>query len=133
VVSSGFVETYQSDRLPIPTKVFFEPTLPPFGVAAPGRESDIRSDTRWIPDSNPEAGSFCLFLFWSLAIPRQLTRTRNIMQASVRRTTDNRVRLGRERYSQANARRAIVSLEYDCLYVVDPSIRLVSMHSSIDQ
>jgi hypothetical protein len=33
-----------------PTKVFVEPTLPPFGVAAPGRESGIRSDTRRIPD-----------------------------------------------------------------------------------
>jgi hypothetical protein len=33
------------------------------GVAAPGRESEIRSDTRRIPDSNPEAGSFSLFLF----------------------------------------------------------------------
>jgi hypothetical protein len=62
VVSSVFVETYQSDRL-FPTKVFFEPTLPPFGVAATGLESGIRSDTQRIPDLNPEAGSLFLFLF----------------------------------------------------------------------
>jgi hypothetical protein len=62
VVSSVVVETYQSDRL-FSMKVFFEPTLSLFGVAASGRESESRSDTRRIPDSNPEAGSLFLFLF----------------------------------------------------------------------
>jgi hypothetical protein len=48
---------------------------------------------------------FFLFLFRSLAIPRQSTRTRNILQTFAGGMADDRVRSSRKIYRQANARK----------------------------
>jgi hypothetical protein len=84
------------------------------GVVDIRREAGIRLDTQRIPDSNPEASSFLSLSFSALVIPRQSTGTRNYMQASIGRTTNDRVRFkpGKDIDNRTRGR-AIILLEYD--------------------
>jgi hypothetical protein len=118
VVSSVFVETYQSDRI-FPMKVFLSPPYHHLVLLLWDENLESGSDTQHIPDLNPEEGSLRSLSFSALAIPRQSTGTQNYMQASVGRMTDERVRFKPGKDIDKRTRgRTIVHLEYDCKLMV---------------
>jgi hypothetical protein len=88
VVSSVLVETYQSDCPPHESFCLAHPTTLWCCCSGMRIWSAVRCPMG--PGFESRSRQFFSFFFGILAIPRQSTKTRNILQASVGRTYDRR-------------------------------------------